>query len=483
MQASTTHPNSPPLGASFSGVTSTPYTLFEIRLERDFVVFWGNRYESSDQLLKGVVVLCLKSPLKLEDIRLRLDGTVRHAWLSDPGVAHNTNILKHKWPPLIGSSGKSFTLPAGNYEWPFELMMPGDTSESLEGIRDASITNGLRATIGRGKLARHISCNKKLRIIRTFAPTALEFMHNMSVEQTWVNKVDYSVSIPTKAAVFGGSIVLETRFTPLVKGIELERIIATLVEFHEFSMHSRHYIYTREHKSKREISKWDFEISREQYWQDNIEETNQEGWVIKQTLQLPKRLGDCIQGIDAQGIRVYHKLKIHIPIRNQDGHVSHLDLGIPVSIFISPFMTLDDQGNLIDQSPSAQGPPNESVVPPVYGEHILDQLYDNVEDWQVPRHSPQPDTSGPNRSDTHAQHHTDSNASQTGESSNTHESSQYNQTHDLSRSSSETVSTNSEKFAELSKVPTYRTALRTPLQPQTQQGALPPDYQTAASDS
>lgn len=49
------------------------------RLDRDFVVFWGNQYESPDQLLKGVVVLCLRSPLKLEDIRLRLDGTVRHA--------------------------------------------------------------------------------------------------------------------------------------------------------------------------------------------------------------------------------------------------------------------------------------------------------------------------------------------------------------------------------------------------------------------
>ncbi|KLO94832.1 Uncharacterized protein LW93_3517 [Fusarium fujikuroi] len=481
MQASSTNQhNNQPLAAAFSGVASTPYSLFEIRLEREFVVFWGSRYESTDQLLKGVVVLCLQSPLKLDEVRLRLDGTVRHAWLNDPGVAHNTSIMKHKWPSLLETGGRSITLPAGNYEWPFELMMAGDTSESLEGIRDASITYGLRATISRGKLARHISCTKKLRIIRTFAPTALEFMHNMSVEQTWINKVDYSVSIPTKAAVFGGSIVLETRFTPLVKRLEIEKIVVTLVEFQEFSMHSRHYIYTREHKSKREISQWDFEMPREQYWQDTIEETGQEGWVMKKTLQLPKRLSECIQDIDTQGIRVYHKLKIHIPIRNQDGHVSHLDLGIPVNIFISPSITLDDQGNLIDQAPTTQGPPNELIGPPVYGEHILDQLYDSLEDWQIPgqgTHQGEGEGSG-----TSTPHHADSNESQIYESSNTLESSQSSQSHNPSRSSSETVSTDPEEFAELSKVPTYRTALRTPLQPHAQQGgALPPDYRTASA--
>lgn len=204
--------------------------------------------------------------------------------------------------------------------------MPGDTSESLDGLSDVSITYALRATINRGRLVRHTSCCKKLRIVRTLAPTALEFMHNVSVEQTWTNKVDYSVSIPSKAVAFGSSVVLEIRITPLVKGVELERIRVKLVEFHEFSMHSRHYIYTREHKSQREVSHWNFEVSREQHWQDVIEETNQEGWVIKQTLDLPKTLAECCQDIDAQGIKIYHKLKIHIPIGNQDGHVSHVSI-------------------------------------------------------------------------------------------------------------------------------------------------------------
>jgi len=61
----------------FSSVTGrNAITLFEIRLENDFLVFRGNEHESSGQLLKGTVVLCLPSPLKVEDVHLRLTGTL-----------------------------------------------------------------------------------------------------------------------------------------------------------------------------------------------------------------------------------------------------------------------------------------------------------------------------------------------------------------------------------------------------------------------
>ena len=47
------------------------------RLENDFIVFRGNEQESAGQILKGTVVLCLPSALKVEDIHLQLSGTLR----------------------------------------------------------------------------------------------------------------------------------------------------------------------------------------------------------------------------------------------------------------------------------------------------------------------------------------------------------------------------------------------------------------------
>lgn len=51
-------------------------------LDQDFIVFRGNDYESAGQLLKGVVVLCLPAALRIEDVRLRLVGTLRLSYVT-----------------------------------------------------------------------------------------------------------------------------------------------------------------------------------------------------------------------------------------------------------------------------------------------------------------------------------------------------------------------------------------------------------------
>jgi hypothetical protein len=55
-------------------------SLFEIRLENDFIVFRGHESESAGQVVRGVVVLCTSSPMKVEDVHLRLSGTLRHKY-------------------------------------------------------------------------------------------------------------------------------------------------------------------------------------------------------------------------------------------------------------------------------------------------------------------------------------------------------------------------------------------------------------------
>ncbi|RSL62499.1 hypothetical protein CEP54_005702 [Fusarium duplospermum] len=374
----------------FSSVTGrSSYSLFDIRLDSDFIVFRGSEHESSGQLLKGTLVLCLQAPLKMEDVRLRLVGTLRHSWAdprgSAPGVSgqkvdKTTTILEHRWAPFVGTHGKSMTLPAGNYEWPFDYMLPGNMAESVEGIPEASITYRLRATVGRGKLAYDLHANKHLRIIRTLEPGALEFLHAMSVENIWPNKVDYSIVIPQKAVVFGGVVTMEMRFTPLLKALELGDITARLMEVRECCVQGSSGYNVKEHRTEREVSTWKFEVTREEHWQDMIEDTGQEGWALTKKLSLPKRLRQCIQDLNHHGIKVRHKIKLTVALCNPDGHISELRATLPVSIFISPNMPLDEEGNLVDQSPSETTEQElRTIAPPGYGEHVLDQLYEDVD--------------------------------------------------------------------------------------------------------
>lgn len=244
-------------------------------------------------------------------------------------VDKNTTILEHRWAPFVGVHGKSTTLPAGNYEYPFEYMFPGDSAESVEGIPEAAITYRLKATVGRGKLAYDLHAYKHLRLIRTLEPGALEYVHAMSVENIWPNKIEYSIVIPRKAVVFGGHVDVEMRFTPLLKGLELGDITIQMDESRETRLRSQTGHVLREHKINREVSTWKFEVTREECWRDTIEDTGQEGWVMTKKLNLPKKLVQCTQDVHMHGIKIRHKMKLTVALRNPDGHISEASSSPP----------------------------------------------------------------------------------------------------------------------------------------------------------
>lgn len=83
---------------------------------------------------------------------------------------------------------KSESLPAGNYEYPFEIVIPGDSPESVEGLGDSWVIYRLKATIERGRLLHNLYARKHMRIVRTLGPSALELAHEMvgaSVRVSW----------------------------------------------------------------------------------------------------------------------------------------------------------------------------------------------------------------------------------------------------------------------------------------------------------
>ncbi|GFP54636.1 hypothetical protein ACSS6W_002467 [Trichoderma asperelloides] len=527
----------------FNAVTGRhSYSLFDVRLDDDFIVFRGNDQESSGQLLKGVVVLCLSSPLRMEDVHLRLIGTLRLHW-SDPGsstpgvtgqrVDRTVNILDHRWPAFVGTHGKSMTLPAGNYEYPFEYTLPGDTAESVEGIPEASITYRLKATVSRGKFAYDLHAYKHLRIIRTLEPGALEFLHAMSVENIWPNKIEYSIVIPQKAVVFGGTINMEMRFSPLLKGLELGDITAKMVEIRDCFIQGATGLNMREHRTERDVASWKFAVDREEHWHDMIEDSGQEGWLLTKPLELPKKLRQCIQDLNHHGIRVRHKIKLTVALKNPDGHISELRATLPVSIFISPNIPFDEQGNLINQAPGGATLEQDlgSIAPPGYGEHVLDQLYDEVDvtGFQTPAvhsgfNSPfyghsrtgssenlaalslsaaitpaalssrladvslDPSQRNSSYQSVHnasgraSPTHGSSHASQTSSQTPAHLSRTNSEEEESStRSSGERAQVDVAEFAELNRVPSYSTAVKTPARSRTQTSAFVPDYQTALS--
>ncbi|TQB77531.1 hypothetical protein MPDQ_000072 [Monascus purpureus] len=360
---------------------------FDIRLDDDYVVFRGSEDEAASALLKGNVVLCLSEPLTIKNIKLHLTGMSRVCWhlpstTAGGGRRHwREKVFYEKtWKFKDAGKGKTEVLPAGNYEFPFEIILEGSLSETVEGLPDNWVIYRFKAEIGR-KYAKDIIVRKPLRIIRTLESTALELSHAMSVENIWPEKIEYAINTPTKAVIFGTTIQVDFRLIPLLKGLRIGQIFSELIECDELTLNPEdHGSLRNTYTTTRSIVSDVYELPEDA----PVEILNDvaEGYQLSRYLSLPKSLTKCLQDTDTRGIRVRHKLKFRIQLHNPDGHVSELRATLPVSIFISPSLAIDENNNLIDQTPESAVRAVEEYAqqaPPLYGEHLFDQLYSDVD--------------------------------------------------------------------------------------------------------
>ena len=293
-------------------------------------------------------------------------------------------ILNHNIGTFVGIGGagetlasninatRSLTLLPGNHEWPFEIALAGNTTESVEGIRKASVTYQLKATVARGNVAYNLRTYKHLRIIRIPEASALDLSQTICLKSTWLNKIEYSIVVPQRAIILGSAVPLEIRVTPLLKALELRDIAIHMLETHNITLPSRTRQAAKEHITEREIGRWTITIHGSEHWKAKMDGNGQAGWVVETFVSLPRKLSKCVQDVDTERIRIRHKLKLVMSLRNPDKHISELQGIIPVAIYVSPDISLGEDGSF-GQPPPYGTADRESPwgAPPRYGEHIL----------------------------------------------------------------------------------------------------------------
>ncbi|KAJ5956060.1 hypothetical protein N7501_010339 [Penicillium viridicatum] len=368
------------------GGSASSAKYFDIRLNDEYIVFRGGEHEAASAHLRGTLILCLSEPLTIKHIRLQLTGMSRVCWhLPSSASAGGRKSWRERvfyektWRFREPGKGKTEVLPAGNYEYPFDVILEGSMPESVEGLAETWVMYRFKAEIGR-KYVKDITARKPLRIIRTLDPSALELSHAMSVDNIWPNKIEYSISTPTKAIVFGTAIHVDFKLIPLLKGLRIGQITSQLIETHDLTLNPEDPDSIRNtYKNTRTILTDEHELD-----EDNIEIIDEaaEGYQCTRVLDMPQTLTRCLQDTDTKGIKVRHKLKFRIQLHNPDGHISELRATLPVSIFISPHLAIDDNNNLTGQTPQSTRIAVDEFAhqaPPLYGEHTFDQLYSELD--------------------------------------------------------------------------------------------------------
>ncbi|KAI4181656.1 MAG: hypothetical protein L6R41_006500 [Letrouitia leprolyta] len=114
--------------------------------------------------------------------------------------------------------------------------------------------------------------------------------------------------------------------------------------------------------------------------QETVLIDGQDAWVFSRSITLPKSLRECLQTVDALGIKTKHNLIFNVKLINPDEHISELHASLPLYIYISPNLLLDDNNTMITQNLGRVDPNAFAVgAPPLYGEHQLDILYNDLD--------------------------------------------------------------------------------------------------------
>ena len=140
----------------------------------------------------------------------------------------------------------------------------------------------------------------------------------MSVENMWPEKVEYAISIPTKAVVFGTQIPFDITLVPLLKGLTIGTVICALKEIHTLACPQR----TSTKVETRHVLTQTFDSGKMEEGMAVGEDLGR--WTMHDVVKLPKSLNSCVQDCEIPSIKIRHKLKFTVQLHNPDGHMSEV---------------------------------------------------------------------------------------------------------------------------------------------------------------
>ena len=141
-------------------------------------------------------------------------------------------LCSHEWSFLEGEKKHNHTLKAGRHLFPFRLNVGGSLPSTLytDAYGGASVAYKLRAIATRPGFAHNLHTQRVITLVRSFGPEAIEYQQSLEIENTWPEKLMYSIMIPHKAWPAGDNLTAVVKFSPLAKGVRVLSVITTLNE-------------------------------------------------------------------------------------------------------------------------------------------------------------------------------------------------------------------------------------------------------------
>ncbi|KAI0462552.1 hypothetical protein LJB42_004046 [Komagataella kurtzmanii] len=273
--------------------------------------------------------------------------------------------------------GCLFKLSQGNYALPFQVSLPANVPDTVEGLRSGSILYKLHGVLNVAK-GKGISTYKYLRIFRTQLQSSLALSQECVLEDNWADKLQYQITLPSKGIPIAGQATVQILIIPFTKELKLGKIRISLEQY--FWLQNSH---AQIFGDSSVVFRKNIAVSTDDLGQDR--------WDILRTFDIPSNLKEITQSVEVRDnlLTVKHKLKICIELI-LDGVTSEVRASVPVTVYVSTSNDVTGRSIQVDKlgrfriKPRKEiklfgdaefrkhdRPPNDQP-PPVYDSHVYD---------------------------------------------------------------------------------------------------------------
>lgn len=210
----------------------------DIVLDSDVLALKGTTVDTEPALLSGHVVLTLSEATSIKEINLQFRGKTRVPPSLNEPISLNPSgqtysLCTYDWSFLEGEKRHSHTLKAGTHLFPFSLTLGGTLPSSLylhSTTSPSFISYKLRATAVRPGLAHNLHASHPVALIRSCTVDSLEYQQTLEIENTWPDKLMYTLVLPHRAWAAGDTLTALCKFIPLAKGVRVLSVLTSLNE-------------------------------------------------------------------------------------------------------------------------------------------------------------------------------------------------------------------------------------------------------------
>ncbi|KAK9761804.1 hypothetical protein K7432_013027 [Basidiobolus ranarum] len=283
----------------------------DIELHHDVLTMQGSPRESVGCVLSGALKFNLIEPLKVKSITLKFVGKVKIDGCAELS-RQEFELIQHKWS-FLEAQQDNYLLAPNNYNYHFELPLPGNLPESVE-VNNGKIFYQLIAVVERPAFRFDIKKVKDVDIKRTPLASIDDGFQPVMASGVWSDKLAYTISIPDTKYTIGDTFPVMYSFCLLDPTLKIRKISLLLREFIYYNL-----------DEAEPVSKWSDLRGMNQMCPSEYAHA----WEGRMDLQIPKHAYyDC----ESKYIRVFHKFFVEIELSEDNGSTRVLNVLLRVGI-------------------------------------------------------------------------------------------------------------------------------------------------------